>query len=175
MPTALPPAVSMTANGSMEPAACRLRLRSISARIFSGGGMVVYHNRQSSPSRTASIRPASCACSSGSRRTRELAKVTGSGHGIDRSPCASRLRPAPVKKADQHFAVLAAELRQDLVHPKLVHLGHGSEPVGPLARQRDEGGAAIALVRTPHHQAVRHQTVDNAGDVAVRYHQEARQ
>ncbi len=46
----------MTANGSMEPAACRPRRRSISASIFSGAGMLVYQSRQSSPSFTASMR-----------------------------------------------------------------------------------------------------------------------
>ena len=56
MPTALPVAASITAKGSIVPAACRRRRRSMSAPIFSGAGTDVYQSRHSSPSLTASIR-----------------------------------------------------------------------------------------------------------------------
>ena len=44
----------------------------------------------------------------------------------------------------------------------------------PLDGQAHEGGAPILLVGASHHQALGHQAIDNARDVAVRDHQEAR-
>ena len=77
IPTALPVTLSTTANGSIEPFACNESRRSISAPIFSGSGMVVYHSCHSPPSFTASIRSSRWLCASGSRVARELRKVTG--------------------------------------------------------------------------------------------------
>ena len=57
MPAILPSA-SNTVNGSIEPAFCRPSRRSISLVMSSGFGTKVYQSFHSSPSFTASTRPA---------------------------------------------------------------------------------------------------------------------
>ena len=74
---AMRPSASNTVNGVIDPLACRSSRRAISAAMRSGGGTKVYHSRQSSPSRTASIRPGSCRGDSGSTRTCWPRSVTG--------------------------------------------------------------------------------------------------
>src|SRR5215468_8919557 len=82
MPTALPLPVSMTAKGSIEPAACSCSRRSISICMRSGAGTVVYQSRHSSPSATASLSSPQCRGASGSSLTRPPLRVTGASHAI---------------------------------------------------------------------------------------------
>ena len=64
MPAILPSA-SNTVNGSIEPAACSPRRRSISLPMSSGFGTEVYQSFHSSPSFTASVSPPICSCDRG--------------------------------------------------------------------------------------------------------------
>src|SRR5512133_2702861 len=84
MPT-MRPAAFITVKGSMLPEACRPSRRLISAAMPSGEGTAVYQRRQSSPSRVASIRPASCAGASGSSFACWPLSSTGSGQATEAS------------------------------------------------------------------------------------------
>ena len=72
------------------------------------------------------------------------------------------------------LALFAAEACEDLVHPAFVRLRHAREVAQALGRQPHEGRPPILRVGDAHHQALRHQPVDDAGDVAVGHHEEAR-
>jgi hypothetical protein len=76
------PAASNTVNGSIEPAACSARRRSISRAMPSGAGTDVYHSRHSSPSRAAAHSASWCSCASGRSVACGPCSTSGSGQGI---------------------------------------------------------------------------------------------
>src|SRR5579871_2880180 len=172
MPTAWPLEFSITAKGSMELACSSARRRSISAPTLSGGGTVVYQRVHSSPSRTASIKSASCARDRGTRvawrpaRVQRSTKLTGVLLGRRGRPDAHRLDG--IIAGLHHLEHVVGELERG------ARLGTGLEELDdqaverlrPVGRQipahraieRTDGGRGIgdeAAVRIAMHVLVR--------------------
>src|SRR5450755_2858620 len=90
------PAASRTAKGSMLPAACSARRRSISFVIAAGSGIEVYQSFHSSPSCTATASSAACASARGSSVACFPASVIGGGQLMGEVAQRSPLMRLPV-------------------------------------------------------------------------------
>src|ERR1700688_1921779 len=76
------PSASKTVHGIIAPDACSPSLRSISLRMSSARGTLVYQSFHSSPSFTASVSPSHWSCDKGSSRAYGPLSDTGSSQAI---------------------------------------------------------------------------------------------
>src|SRR5450631_69850 len=156
MPAILPSA-SKTVHGSIEPAACRPRRRSISLPMSSALGMKVYQSFHSSPSLTASVSPSIWSCDKGFSCAWGPLSETGSSQGIfylsRRKHFTVIARSASDEAIQFHFAAMdcfACARNDERWHQLLIQKIQrqpGARPVHrdefALAGQRDIGGLEI--------------------------------